>query len=221
MTIKIRTEEGHIGSEMKTKRKKVGDTEANYCSLQVQIGINRRELEQLAGFPERYADHFYSREGIPYQALTLLIDRELDVKGTLSKGDDVVTASLPISKAIAAKIRFKLEHNGAAMICNLEWRSMGDEVEEVQDLLGGPCDVSLDFKSPGEQKNLKLNNPEIEPAFVEELAGLGIDMPADHDIWTTLTPAQLSRLMAYVEKARAGESARLPAFVKPFMVSTN
>lgn len=218
--IKIRTDDGAVGKAMSTKRIKQGDSDQTVCEIKVQMSVNRREFEQLAGFPERFADHFYADTGLPVAPISILmLKRELECRGALHRGEQQTHANLHLERATATDLRFVLEPNSAVFICALKWLAAGDEVDEISGLLGCPCEVALEFSVPAEQGKLPFGKHKpikAEDQFITELADCGIDMPGDHEVWTTMTPQEISRLMKYVEDRKAGKAGRLPAIAKPF-----
>lgn len=160
MTIRIRTEDGAIGKSITAKRKKIGDSDKTICEIKVQMTVNRRQFEQLAGLPEGWCNNFYAEEGLPIAAMSLLMTkRELEVSGQLSRGEEDFEAVLEVNKATASDMRFVPEPNTAIFICKLSWVAAGDEVDDVKDLLGSFCSVDLRFKTPAEQGKLALVPP--------------------------------------------------------------
>ena len=227
MTVRIRTEDGACGKSITAKRKKINGTDQTVCSLKVQMAVNRREFEQLAGFPDRYCDHFYTEEGMPVANISLLLTkRELDVNGTITAAgdDDKPRDCLPVKMATASDMRFVPEPNTAVFICKLSWIAAGDEVEEVKDLLGCFCNIDLKFTTPPEQKPLDYSKKTDEEqaklaeglrAVQDQLKVIGVKIPKDHAIWSTLTAAELKRITAFVVKSKDGKKVQLPAVLKP------
>lgn len=227
MTVRIRTEDGACGKSITAKRKKINGIDQTVCSLKVQMAVNRREFEQLAGYPDQYCNHFYTEEGMPVANISLLLTkRELDVNGTITAAgdDDKPRDCLALKNAVASDMRFVPEPNTAAFICKLTWIAAGDEVEEVKDLLGCFCNVDLKFTTPPEQKALDYDKKTVEEqaklaeglrAVQDDLEKIGVKIPKDHAIWSTIKPAELKRIKAFVEKSKDGKSVQMPAVLKP------
>lgn len=239
MTIRIQSDDGAIGKSITARRKKIEDTENTVCEVRVQMTVNRRQFEALAGFPDRFCDHFYTEEGEPRSRMSLLMTkRELLVSGTLKRGDEGFEAVLKVSKATASDMRFVPEPNTAVFICKLSWLAAGDEVEDIKNLLGSFCSVDLKFKVPAEQQNLPLAAGEVVDfpgrkgnghskdrqqelvaaglqTVQEQLVGLGFDLPDDHEVWSKITPSELSGVMDYVEAAQAGKAPKIPKVLQP------
>lgn len=227
MTVRIRTEDGACGKSITAKRQKIGGIDQTVCSLKVQMAVNRREFEQLAGFPDRYCDHFYTEEGMPVANISLeLTKRELDVNGKITAlGDHSKPRDcLPLKMALASDMRFVPEPNTAVFICKLTWIAAGDEVEEVKDLLGEFCNVDLKFTTPAQQKPLDFHGKSVQEqaklaeglrAVQGDLEEIGVKIPTDHAIWSTIKPAELKRIKAFVEKSKDGKNVQMPAVLKP------
>lgn len=166
--MKIKTDDGAIGKSLKTTATKTDDSGETICEIKAQMTIKRAEIDFLAGFPPKYSERFYTEDGAPIANMELRFPkRELTVGGKLWRGEPPHAATLPLKKATADALRFKLEPNGAVFICRIAWRAAGDEVEEVKDLLGKWCSIDLDFSDPRE-KQTKL-----------DLKGGGKKKPAD------------------------------------------
>lgn len=251
MTTHIRTDDGAIGKSLKTTATKSDDTGETVCEVKVQMTVQRPEIDQLAGLPAGFASTFYDELGTPIANMELRFPkRELAVDGKLWRGDDNQSATLPLKNATADALRFKLEPNGAVLICRMTWRATGDETEEVRDLLGRWCSVDLTFVDPHEnQEQLPLEGgqsgrrgvhlevlpggagEESADALAEavgpiarlaaQLFALGFDIPENEQFWRTVTPAELQRVHRFVQRSEAGGTPNTPSVLKPYKRKVN
>ena len=250
--MKIKTDDGAIGRSLKTTATKTDDSDETVCEIKAQLTVKRAEIDWLAGFPADFAAHFYSEDGAPIANMELrLPKRELGVSGKLWRGDDEHASTLVLKKATADSLRFKLEPNGAVLICRISWRAAGDEIEEVKDLLGKWCSVELTFSDPlSKQAKLQLAGggkaekgaagdahlqtdiegsdggelpgQTIAPKLAARLEALGIHVPESGEFWFTVSDAQRKQIEAFAEARESGDTkAKVPAVLKPFQKKTH
>lgn len=167
MPVRIKRDDGALGKSLTIKAQKSPKDGVEYlqCECNVQMTVNRRQLEKLAGLPEHFADAFYEDDtGAPFADVELaFLKRELTATGKFSRGDEGFEAYLPVRKAQVTGIRFKLEPDGGIFIGKYAWRAAGDEVESAEHLLGHWVQVEVTFTEVVAQQQ-KLDLPDSEPA---------------------------------------------------------
>lgn len=142
-----------VGKKMTTTRQK--DAELVTCQISVKgMRVSREQMEMLAGLPADAASGLFDDLGAPYQRMSFLFPkRELAAAGTLQMKRDsgAVASELSLSLAACADLRFNLDHpddKGPTSVSSftLMWKAAGDEVSDIEPLLGQKVFLELKFR---------------------------------------------------------------------------
>lgn len=174
MQLKITTF-ADVGKKMTTTRQK--DSELVTCQISAKgIRVSRETMDELSGLPIGATSPLYAESGVPWQHMSFLLPkRALLATGTLQMRRDSgqVLAELALSKAAAGDLRFNLDTPDdqgptATMSCTLLWKAAGDEVSDVEPLLGQKVYLELKLTDQPQQQLFKDSAP--SPA-AEKAAG--------------------------------------------------
>ena len=149
-----------VAKKMTTDRVTKNDVEIVTCSTNVGVIRMAREVaEQLAGYPVDAWRNLYDTKGYPVQRTGLLFPkRELiaDFKIEHRRDSGAAISSLKVPLATVTSLQFSLDAPDdqgecAIMQFHATWKAAGDEVEDVEALLGRPCHILATFKEPPQQ----------------------------------------------------------------------
>jgi hypothetical protein len=160
MSTTIKTPRAEVGKKMNVDRKKADDSDLIVCSIKVAFPVTREEAAELTGFPLATINALYNEAGVPLQHASLLMTkRELLVAGKIARhipedqqadftDPNKKPPVLELPRSLATDMRFVLDNLGAGFRGTLSWKARGDEVEDVEPLLGSKAEISLEFSEP-------------------------------------------------------------------------
>lgn len=160
MSITIKTNKAEVGKKLSTDRQKADGSNLVVCSIKLAFPCTREEVAELTGLPLACIMSFYAETGLPLQHTSLLMTkRELLLSADIARhipedqqadlvDPDKQPPKLNLPKALASDMRFVLEQNGAGFRGKIQWKARGDEVEDLEGLLGGPAEIKIKFHDP-------------------------------------------------------------------------
>lgn len=130
-----------IGKSFTVKTEKDDESnESNFAYLTFKnLFLSRDQIDKLLGRAPGWAQAcFYDEQGAPTLAATLVLDgSSVAVSGVVrGRPDDPV---LPLKQADLQGIELSLAQHGAHLSGKLRWIAAGDEVSDVDALLGKTC----------------------------------------------------------------------------------
>lgn len=149
--------------KMPTTRTKRNDVEILTCSIGLGVmRISREVGEQLAGFPVDTWRSLFDEKGFPRQRTGLILPkRELVVAMKLEHRRDsgAAISTLDVKMGAITSLQFNLDapdDSGECVVMAFTstWKAAGDEVSDVEAILGRPCWIVATFKEPPLQEKL-------------------------------------------------------------------
>lgn len=165
-----------VAKKMPTSRVTKNDVDLVTCSVALSaIRMSRETAEQLAGFAVDSWKPLFDDKGYPRQRTCLLFPKReliLDFKVEHTKDSGAVISSLKVPLGAIAGCQFTLDAPDDAGECALmqftvTWKARGDEVEDVEAMLGRPSHFVGTFKLPPQQDKLFQDS---KPSATKEAA---------------------------------------------------
>ena len=133
-----------------TARREKGEDEADSnvtCSLKFsELPVARGEIDELVGLPLGLTERLFDELGAPLAPLTLSSKkRALEASGRVSFNASKLTLG---SDCELTDIAVTLKELGGLLEATLTWSALGDETEEVAELLGRCCHLELTVSPP-------------------------------------------------------------------------
>jgi len=129
-----------IGKSLAIKREKSEAGEATVARLKFsEMFIQREAVNTIAGQRPGWAEtSLFDEQGAPHGDWRLsLLDRSFSVTGDIAV--DSKTDALRLSDATLSDVEITLTSLGALMSGTLSWPVAGDEVSDIEPLLGREC----------------------------------------------------------------------------------
>jgi hypothetical protein len=143
-----------LGKSLRITRTKdaATDEEIVTCSLSFSgLTVIRSAIDWLLSVPEGWADGaLYDELGAPIGKLTIAGVRKSPVSVTGTIRGAKADAVLKLMQADLASFELQITPLGALVSGELKWQAAGDEVEDVTELLGRICGVSLELRDAGQ-----------------------------------------------------------------------
>lgn len=145
-----------IAKSLSVKREKGEETDAVIARLKFSgLIVDRETLDVLCGQPSGWsAGALFDELGAPLGHWTISLPAlALAVSGSIRGAKP--TERLTLSNAVIASVELTLDKLGALMSGTLAWQVAGDELEDVEPLLGRECGVSWVVSDSGQQDMLR------------------------------------------------------------------
>ena len=153
MTIDIRST-ATLSKSLAVKREKRDDsTEVVVCTLGLtDLFVDRDQLDELLSLPIGWSPaHCYDEGGAPLAPMSMTPHRgEWTASGVLSGGERPRSGGIKLNTADVSALVLDLTKLGALAALKLTWDAMGDEVEDLTELLGRECSVVLVLSDGGQ-----------------------------------------------------------------------
>lgn len=150
---------GTLSKSLAVKRETRDDkSEVVVCTLGLaDVFVDRDQLDELLGMAVGWSTGaLYDEGGAPRVPMALTPHRgEWTASGVISEGIKPRAASIKINTAEVSALALDLTKLGALAALKLTWDAVGDEVEDLTDLLGRECRVTLAFTDGGQQDLLR------------------------------------------------------------------
>lgn len=135
-------------------------SEVVVCTLGlVDVFVDRDQLDKLLSMAVGWSTGaLYDEAGAPRAPMALTPHRgEWTASGVISNGTPKVerAASIKLRDAEVSALALDLTKLGALAALKLTWDAVGDEVEDLTDLLGRECRLTLALSDGGQQDLLR------------------------------------------------------------------
>jgi hypothetical protein len=144
---------GQVGKSLTVKRTKVDDDEVVVATLKFEdLLVDRETIDGLCYQPDGWANlAFFDELGAPRIRLVLGLSKKLKLTATgaikgVKKGE-----AIKLTEAELTDIELHLHDKGALMCGALSWQVAGDEVSDLEPLLGRTCTVVATISDGGQQ----------------------------------------------------------------------
>lgn len=133
-----------IGKSISVKVEKSDDDEVTRCHLKIKdLLVNRETADLLIGWQPGRADlALYDETGEPRAYFGIALSREYEIGGSIA-GNAETREKLVLSSAVLKGVQLDLCPLGAKLSGELVWGAAGDEVSDIEPLLGKLCVVRL------------------------------------------------------------------------------
>lgn len=144
-----------IGKSVNIKREKSGDKEIVVAHLKfANTPVTREEFDELANRPIGWSAGFLFDEfGAPVGHIDLSFPMlSLCVTGKIRgiRGEEITLAQAGLTG-----VQFSLADKGAILCGELTWEVAGDEVSDLEPLIGRTCILAVVIQDSGQQDMLK------------------------------------------------------------------
>ncbi len=144
---------GQVGKSLTVKRTKVDDDEVVVATLKFEDAVVDREtIDELCYQPIGWAQGaFFDENGAPRIRLNLGLWKKLDLTATGAIKGVKAGQAIKLKQAELRDVELSLHDKGALMSGSLTWEVAGDEVEDLEPLLGRLCTMVFTVVDGGQQ----------------------------------------------------------------------
>jgi hypothetical protein len=144
---------GQVGKSLTVKRTKIDDAEVVVATLKFEEAVVDREtIDELCYQPIGWAQSaFYDDMGAPRIRLNLGLWKKLDLSATGAIKGVKAGEAIKLKQAELRDVELSLHDKGAMMSGSLTWEVAGDEVEDLEPLLGRTCTMVFTIIDSGQK----------------------------------------------------------------------
>lgn len=118
--------------------------------------VSRDELDWICGQPSGWAvGSFYDEVGAPLLAVVLRLPRfRCEASVRLRRENDGRPSELTAAQCELSGVELAVTPQGALLSCSLAWEAAGDEISDVEELLGRDVGAELRLHRSGQERLL-------------------------------------------------------------------
>jgi hypothetical protein len=145
---------GQVGKSLTVKRTKIDDAEVVVATLKFEDAVVDREtIDELCYQPIGWAaGAFFNDLGAPRIRLNLGLWKKLDLTVTGAIKGVKASEAIKLKQAELRDVELSLHEMGALMSGTLSWEVAGDEVEDLEPLLGRQCSMVFTIIDDGQKQ---------------------------------------------------------------------
>lgn len=143
----------NIAKSLTVKRAKVDDDEVVLATLKFEDAVVDREtIDELCYQPIGWSQlAFFDELGAPRIRLNLGLWKKLELTATGAIKGVKAGQAIKLKEAELCDVELQLHDKGALMSGSLTWQVDGDEVSDLEPLLGRTCTLVATIKDGGQQ----------------------------------------------------------------------